>query len=219
MSILGEKLHPQRITDVLDKIDLYLEQMRKKDDKTKIPKILTNYIWNFFRDVNPDKEKLKMLAVFVVDHTYRYAANVKLTDDYTQIYFATVITELWDAIQARGVDTFYILDNRIREGRFMLTIQLFALSGVAVVTPYSIKESYHKYTVMINPEIIEQKWFLPSITTCYSLPGIYLRRHHFYFQVRFMDLKGKTHTKIYKGGKAAALQQEIDHINGVLVCD
>lgn len=83
----------------------------------------------------------------------------------------------------------------------------------------AVRENYHKYTLMINPEIIEQKWFLPSITACYSLPGLYLRRTHFYFKMRYMDLKGKTHTIIYKGGKAATLQQEIDHINGVLACD
>lgn len=83
----------------------------------------------------------------------------------------------------------------------------------------ALKEKYRKYTLMINPEIIEQKWFFPSITTCYSLSGIYLRRHHFYFKVRYKDLDNKTHTKTYKGGKALALQQEIDHINGILACD
>ncbi|PIR80328.1 MAG: hypothetical protein COU25_00650 [Candidatus Levybacteria bacterium CG10_big_fil_rev_8_21_14_0_10_35_13] len=154
--MLDEKLHPNRITDILDNIDLYLEEMRKKDDKVEIPKSLTNYIWSFFRDVNPDKEKLKMLAVFVADHTYRYASNAMLTDVYTQIYFATVITELWDAIQARGVDVYYTLDNEIREDRFMLTIQLFALSGVAVVTPYMVKGNYHKYMTIEE----QGKWAL-----------------------------------------------------------
>ena len=82
-----------------------------------------------------------------------------------------------------------------------------------------VKEKLHKYTVMINPEILQQKFFLPSITACYSLPGIYFRRHHFYFKVRYKDLNNKTHIRVYKGGKALAFQQEIDHINGILACD
>lgn len=151
-----DALEPKKITDIIDNIDLYLTEMRKKDDKKELPKQLNNYIWSFFRDVNPEKEKLKSLAVFLADHTYRYAANVMLTDDYTSIYFASVITELWDTIQARGVDMFYILDNEIREDRLMLTIQLFALSGVAVVTPYMIKKSYHKYTTIEE----QAKWAL-----------------------------------------------------------
>ncbi|MBF8250174.1 MAG: hypothetical protein HW400_775 [Candidatus Levybacteria bacterium] len=140
-----DTLGPNRITDILDNIDLYLTEMRKKDDKVELPKQLNNYIWNFFRDTNPDREKLKSLAVFLADHIYRYAATATQADDYTRIYFASVITKLWDAIQDRGVDTFYILDNEIREDRLMLTIQLFALSGVAVVTPYPLKGGYHKY--------------------------------------------------------------------------
>lgn len=125
--MLNTTLQPKRITDIMDNIDTYLEDMRKNEDMKSIPNALTNYIWNFFRNVDPDKEKLKMLAVFLADHTYRYVTDVKLTDDYTEIYFASVVSVLWDTLQARGVDTFYILDNEIREDRFMLAVKLFAL--------------------------------------------------------------------------------------------
>lgn len=143
--MLKSNLEPKKITDIIDNIDLYLAEMRKKDDKSELPRQLNDYIWSFFRDVNPDKEKLRSLAVFIADHIYRYSAAATQVDDYTRIYFASVITKLWDTIQDRGIDTFYILDNEIREDRLMLTIQLFALSGVAVVTPYMIKGNYHKY--------------------------------------------------------------------------
>lgn len=154
--MLDTNLQPERITDILDNIDLYLDQMRKNQDMKEIPNALTSYIWNFFRDINPDKEKLKMLALFLADHTYRYISRVELTDDYTDIYFASVVTVLWDTLQARGVDTFYILDNELREDRFMLTVKLFALSGVAVVTPYVVKGSYHKYMTIEE----QAKWAL-----------------------------------------------------------
>lgn len=154
--MLDKDLQPKKITDIIDNIDLYLEEMRSKDDKIELPKELNNYIWNFFRDVNPDKEKLESLAIFLADHTYRYSVAANQLDDYTRIYFTTVITKLWDAIQDRGVDTLYILDNEIREDRLMLTIQLFALSGVAVVTPYALKGSYHKYMTIEE----QAKWAL-----------------------------------------------------------
>jgi hypothetical protein len=139
------RINPQRITDLIDKIDIYLEEMRDKEDKIEIPNKLSSYIWGYFRNINPDKEKLKVLVLYLADHMYRYAATASMVDDYTRIYFASVITELWDTLQSRGVDTFYILDNELREDRFMFAIQLFALSGVAVVTPYMVKGNYHKY--------------------------------------------------------------------------
>jgi hypothetical protein len=147
---------PTKITDLIDKIDVYLDEMRKKDDKEELPKQLTGYIWNFFRDTNPDKEELTSLAIFIVDHTYRYSASATQVDDYTKIYFASVITELWDAIQSRGVDVFYILDNALREDRFLLTIQLFALSGIAVVSPYVVKGKYHQFMTVEE----QAKWAL-----------------------------------------------------------
>lgn len=155
-----DKLEPKKITDIIDNIDLFLTEMREKNDKKELPKQLNNYIWSFFRDINPDKEKLKSLAIFLADHTYRYAAAATQIDDYTRIYFSSVIVKLWDALQDRGVDTFYILDNELREDRLMLTIQLFALSGVAVVTPYALKGNYHKYMTIEE----QAKWSLAFTT-------------------------------------------------------
>jgi hypothetical protein len=72
--MLKSNLEPKKITDIIDNIDLYLAEMRKKDDKSELPRQLNDYIWSFFRDVNPDKEKLRSLAVFIADHIYRYSA-------------------------------------------------------------------------------------------------------------------------------------------------
>lgn len=122
--------------------------MRKRKDGKEIPESLTNYIWNYFRDTNPDKDQLNTLAIFLADQTYHYAAYTSLTDDYTRLYIASVFTYLWDTLQSRGIDMFYILDNELRNDRFMLTMQLFALSGVAVVTPYMVKGIYQKYMTL-----------------------------------------------------------------------
>jgi len=83
----------------------------------------------------------------------------------------------------------------------------------------AIKESYHSYIIMINPEIIEQKWFLPIIGSCFSLKGLYLAKYHYWFKIKYQDLAGKYHTRTLIGLKAAVIQQEIDHLNGKLICD
>jgi len=151
-----DKLEPKNITDVVDNIALYISEMRKTKDVKSIPESLEQYIWEYFREIEVDKEKLRSLAIFLADRTYRYAASSTELDNFTRVFFGSVATALWDALQARGVDMFYILDNEIREDRFMLTIQLFAVSGVAVVTPYKIKENYHKY-MTIEEQV---KWVL-----------------------------------------------------------
>lgn len=83
----------------------------------------------------------------------------------------------------------------------------------------AIKKGFKKYQVMINPEFIEQKWFLPTISGCYSLKGLYLLRSPYWAKVSYQDTKGKNHKETFIGGKAILLKQEIDHLNGRLVCD
>lgn len=82
-----------------------------------------------------------------------------------------------------------------------------------------LKNGLYQYQVMVNPEIIIQKWYLPVIVRCFSVRGIYLTKYHYWFKIKFKDLEGKYHTEIIRGGKAIALQQELDHINGVLISD
>jgi len=154
--IYMDKLKPKNITDVVDNIDFYISEMRKTKDIKSIPESLGQYIWEYFREIELNKEKLISLAIFLADRTYRYAASSGEVDNFTRAFFASVAATLWDTLQARGVDMFYILDNEIREDRFMLTIQLFAVSGVAVVTPYTIKENYHEY-MTIEEQV---KWVL-----------------------------------------------------------
>lgn len=84
-----------------------------------------------------------------------------------------------------------------------------------------IRKSYRNYQVMINPEIIKRKWKspIPLPSRCFSLPGFYLIRDCFWVKVRYQDLECKTHTETFKGGKASVLQQEINHLDGILLSD
>lgn len=85
---------------------------------------------------------------------------------------------------------------------------------------FILRNSYRNYTVMINPEILAQKWLLPLVSKCYSLAGqLYLTKYHFWFKVNYQNLDERWCTEVIRGGRAAALQQELDHINGVMLSD
>lgn len=83
----------------------------------------------------------------------------------------------------------------------------------------AIKVGFKRYVVMINPEVLEQKFFLPTISGCYSLKGLYLTKSHYLFKIKYQDLTGKYNKYFCWGGQAVLLQQELDHLDGKLVCD
>lgn len=137
---MNNKVTIEKITDIFDNIESYLAEMRKTKDFKLIPDWINDHTWRFFRKTNPDKKALKQIAIFMADHTYRYAASLIHCDNYTRSYFAAVLSFVWDKLQNRGTDMFYILDNNIRDDRFFLAVEFFELSGLAVVTPHAIRD-------------------------------------------------------------------------------
>lgn len=83
----------------------------------------------------------------------------------------------------------------------------------------AIKKRYGKYRIMVNPEFLDQKWFLPTLSSCYSLKGLYLRKSPYWVKLKYTDLKNKNHIEIFQGGMAILLKQELDHLEGRLICD
>ena len=83
----------------------------------------------------------------------------------------------------------------------------------------AIRKRFRSYTIMVNPEVRATRFWLPAISGCFSLRGLYLIKRPYWLKVSYLDLKGRKHTETLRGGKATALQQEIDHINGKLICD
>ena len=62
-------LKPRKITDLLDNMEAYIDEMRKTKDLETIPKELKQYAWEYFREVEISKEDLQRLAIFVADKT------------------------------------------------------------------------------------------------------------------------------------------------------
>lgn len=133
----GHEHSPKTIFDLIDNLEIYVAEMREKEDMETIPKYLKQYAWEYFRTVDLTKKQLNGLVIYIADKLYRILMDMPMVDNYTRAYFAKVIPFLWDTIQNRGVDLFYILDNALREDRFRGVVEFFQLTGMAVVAPYS----------------------------------------------------------------------------------
>lgn len=132
------RLSPHKLTDLADSgvVDSYIDAMRAQGELLAIPRWLRHYAYSYCRDVSLEEEKLEALAIFVADQTYRYSVRLTAIDAYTRMYFTDVVGYVWDILRHRGIGMFYILDNEMRDDRFMLAAELFMRAGVAVVTPY-----------------------------------------------------------------------------------
>lgn len=83
----------------------------------------------------------------------------------------------------------------------------------------AIKLSYHEYQVMINPKVLEKKWSFPAISGCYSLSGLYVIKAPYWSKVKYQDLYGKTHAQTFRGAMSVLIDQEIEHLDGKLICN
>ncbi len=101
---------------------------------------------------------------------------------------------------------------------------IFGLGLAAPQLGYSqriiaLKSSYGDYQIMVNPKIVEQKLQLPWTEKCFSLDGRHFLKRYFWVKVQYQDIEGNDFEETIIGSKAAVLQQEIDHLNGVLIND
>ena len=76
-----------------------------------------------------------------------------------------------------------------------------------------------KYVCMVNPQIISKRFKIRSLERCLSFRGLHAIKRYLWIKVKFFDLGGREHTLILKRTPAIVMQQEIDHLNGILVSD
>lgn len=103
-------------------------------------------------------------------------------------------------------------------------LKVFGLGMAAPQIGYSkrivaLKNSYNDYLIMVNPEVVEEKWHLPSVSTCFSLKGMHFLKRPFWMKVSYQNLDGTFQEMTLRGPKAATMKQEIDHLNGILLTD
>jgi len=137
----------------------------------------------------------------------------------------TILTSVSEEVTAFDAQTKHIseeLKTVIKKTDFRGHI--FGLGLAAPQLGYSqriiaLKNSYGDYQIMVNPKIVDQKWLLPWTEKCFSLDGRHFLKRYFWVKVQYQDIEGNDFEEIIIGPRAAVLQQEIDHINGVLISD
>ena len=129
-------IKPRLFSDSIELMDAYIERMRIDEDFDAISTMLNRFNEKIFESGEISKDQLRQLAVYTVDKIYRFAAELEVKDAIASMYFKKVVARLMDSLRSKGIEVFYILDNEIREDRFELSVMLYELGGVTVVTPY-----------------------------------------------------------------------------------
>lgn len=128
-------LTPKLSSDSIELMEVYIAYMRVHKDFDTVPDMLNRFNDQMFVGKGTSMDQLRQLAVYATDKIYRIAAELEVYDVFTEVYFKKVIAKFMKALQDKGIEIFYILDNEIREDRFKLTVKLYEMSGVTVVTP------------------------------------------------------------------------------------
>lgn len=90
---------------------------------------------NLFRNADEHGEDLRVLGALVPDLLYIRTSELQIFDRWTRVYTAMVPQLLLDQLRVRGVSSFYVLDNSIREDRFDAVVKIFSDVGYSVISP------------------------------------------------------------------------------------
>jgi hypothetical protein len=90
---------------------------------------------NLFRNADEHGEDLRLLGALAPDLLYIRTSELQIFDRWTRVYAAMVPQLLLDQLRVRGVSSFYVLDNSIREDRFDALVKIFSDVGYSVISP------------------------------------------------------------------------------------
>ena len=141
---------PKVFSDSIEMMSMYIAKMRADKDFDAIPDMLVRFNDRVLVSKDISKDQLRQLAVYATDYIYRFSSTLEMRDKYTDVYFTRVIAKLLKSLQDKGIEIFYILDNELRGDRFELAVDLYGLSGAAVVTPYDGNG-------ILNFEVVERR--------------------------------------------------------------
>lgn len=129
---------PQRITDLVENIDLYIEMTRGKKPEEIMVMISfwEDYVIETIRGLKLSDISNKKLITEITDNLYRKAMDFKIIDLYTNGYIAIVLNRLYWELSQKGVRIFYILDNWLRDDRLKIILEQFPPAGFEVITPH-----------------------------------------------------------------------------------
>ncbi len=130
---------PSRAADCFDCIVAFpgaIERMRTTGDDHNFTETMVAGTRAAFQSLeSTDHDGLLFVAAAAQDLLYQYVMQLNIMDRFTRAYCSVVVRYFFEQLAERGIRTFYILDNTLREDRFAATLELFTLSGIVTTTP------------------------------------------------------------------------------------
>jgi hypothetical protein len=137
--LVGVDLKSKSIAaDLLDCIagfPLFVEGLRKNGNGDQRTAAVISDLVNLFRKADERGEDLNLLGALAPDLLYIRTSELLDFDRWTRVYAAMAPQLLLDQLRIRGICSFYILDNAIREDRFDAIVKIFSDVGYGVVSP------------------------------------------------------------------------------------
>ena len=132
---LKESNIPNDILDILSAFHAFVQKIRGGDEEIG-PRLLEN-LMVLFKRADVANSDLRILGSTAPDLFYKQIAALEMMDKNTRDFCKVLVRFLFDQLLASGVKSFYILDNNIREDRFLALVELTKLAGFSVISPCS----------------------------------------------------------------------------------
>jgi len=123
------------LLDCIAGFPVFVDGLRKNgvDDESTMAAI--GDLINLFRKADEAGEDLSLLGALAPDLLYIRTSELHDFDRWTRAYAGMAPQLLLDQLRVRGICSFYILDNSIREDRFDALVKVFSDAGYSVVSP------------------------------------------------------------------------------------
>jgi hypothetical protein len=145
---------PSQAADCLDGIAAFpaaVDHMRAIGDEQEFPATMLAGTRVSFDALDAShSDALRFVAAVAQDQLYRHISKLTILDKYTRAYCAVTIRHFFEQLSSRQIRTFYILDNTLRDDRFAAVLELFALSGIATITPRRDGTSWSELSARIQ---------------------------------------------------------------------
>lgn len=142
--------------DCLVALPVAIERMRASEDDEVIPDAMIRGAFAGFEAFDRSgQDDFLLVAAAAQDLLYRHIAALLVLDRFTQAYFSLVVRYFFAQLSGRGVRTFYILDNALRDDRLALLLELFDRAGISTVTPRRDGTDWESLSAQIKVRLAE----------------------------------------------------------------
>lgn len=123
------------LLDCIAGFPLFVDGLRKNGASDEATTAAISDLIMLFQRADEQVEDLTLLGALAPDLLYIRISELLNLDRWTLVYRAMVPHLLLDQLRVRGICSFYILDNAIREDRFDALVKIFTDAGYSVISP------------------------------------------------------------------------------------